>query len=668
LRRLDSRTLNSAAIVILSILLTGSGVAGLFLVNNLSLWERWTEQLGPQIKLGVLQPERGVVRHRSGASLRWKDLPDTRKRDVADGDSVFTGGNASARITLTTGQEVVVLPGTLLVLSSSKEAGANPPPLFEVKQGKVRVETTHAAQAPVKLLVQGKTYSLDAKSQAPAVEVGTAGIREIGDKEFKAGIVYELAHNLLAANSADVSGSNGSRGSKNVVEIDERPSLLAQAVPTPAPTKTEKVERAPAESRAIPSPPPSPLPPVEGVLPILSLWPAHDETVLLKNSRDELLPLELRCALPEASALLGEDFSGKVELKLYLDGPVKREILLPANESSISHDFKLPEGQYQWRVQLRSRKYVLTSHPRTFYLASLRAPDVIEPKDEAHLTPAGAGASPREVIVRWKPLSPAVKAEIDVIKAINVKGVSGEARIALPLGDYAWRIRSVTAEGEPSEWSPLFSFKVAPEGSKPSDVRILPTIETEEASADNSYPDQASGDSNSVSANLRWKPIPSALKYTLKIFVGQGGEKVFREVSVIEPHYIFRIESLKESAFTYQVTAHLADGRSLTSERAPIRITVLPPLLGEPNDGLVIAQSQTTVLLTWTKTCLASQYTIQVASDEDFKEIVMNELSTTNFHEFAPTVPGSYYWRVKSHSRDKESEWSAPSRFVREIY
>ena len=91
------------------------------------------------------------------------------------------------------------------------------------------------------------------------------------------------------------------------------------------------------------------------------------------------------------------------------------------------------------------------------------------------------------------------------------------------------------------------------------------------------------------------------------------------------------------------------------------------PELIEPVEGTLYTQEDT-INLSWTvMTSGPTSYTLQVAADSLFTQLVVDNdtLATTSFPVTGlDTIPGYYYVRVKAINKDGESGWSTVNKFM----
>ncbi len=92
-----------------------------------------------------------------------------------------------------------------------------------------------------------------------------------------------------------------------------------------------------------------------------------------------------------------------------------------------------------------------------------------------------------------------------------------------------------------------------------------------------------------------------------------------------------------------------------------------PPLLVSPRDGVSVDQTQP-VRLEWNPVGYADSYHLQVASDEAFTNLIVDEefISPAVYNVESAENNSTYYWRVKAFNSVGESAWSPSQSFKTE--
>ena len=166
-----------------SVFASKEGVAGLLcimlgalftyvFIENGTLSKRSKSFLEPS-GIGHLQPLSDGVRLRSIDSAIWQDVPSKHKKEVGLGDAIFTSKNASARVGMKDGTEVVIQPASMVVFSKPKKIKGSVSVernVIQVKKGQVKLSVKKNASIPVVIEVSGKNYEIPVKDIASDAE------------------------------------------------------------------------------------------------------------------------------------------------------------------------------------------------------------------------------------------------------------------------------------------------------------------------------------------------------------------------------------------------------------------------------------------------------------------------------------------------------------------
>jgi len=126
--------------------------------------------------------------------------------------------------------------------------------------------------------------------------------------------------------------------------------------------------------------------------------------------------------------------------------------------------------------------------------------------------------------------------------------------------------------------------------------------------------------------------------------------KDFTLFSLTDGHYYAIFTAIDERGF-----------ESLPSNPAPLQIRTIPaaPLVSKPNNDLQTFEPIITIQ--WLKSELASSYSLQVATDSDFTDIIDTEQIQENRFSTKNLVPGEYFFRVQLIAKDGFTTLFSPS-------
>jgi hypothetical protein len=167
----------------------------------------------------------------------------------------------------------------------------------------------------------------------------------------------------------------------------------------------------------------------------------------------------------------------------------------------------------------------------------------------------------------------------------------------------------------------------------------------------------------SFDITLRWKPYPRADRYRVVVRTQADASKAVFERQVVSPELIFNKDRVYSGQIYYEVSAPLSSGFIAHSLLKPFLFTFLAPVPASPPNHMQITHDELveegeTILITWQKTNFTEWYEIEVAKDQEFKEVVQTQKLTENFVVFKPPGISKYFWHVRSSSKSIVSPFS----------
>ncbi len=197
---------------------------------------------------------------------------------------------------------------------------------------------------------------------------------------------------------------------------------------------------------------------------------------------------------------------------------------------------------------------------------------------------------------------------------------------------YYWRIRGWNASGQGS-WSTSWYFSTYQNGG--SNLISAPIPDTTATFK--------------TSPVLTWSPVPGATGYQI-IIKEATGALIINKDAIYSTSYTFQNGRLGIN-YTWQVAAWNSTGRSPLSVAVPFKIVNLdaPTLLGP--DPAPVTTTSLTPSFYWTLVPGATSYTIQIAKDALFQQIVFSKTglgpTVSSYVMTTPLVSNrTYYWRV----------------------
>ena len=167
--------------------------------------------------------------------------------------------------------------------------------------------------------------------------------------------------------------------------------------------------------------------------------------------------------------------------------------------------------------------------------------------------------------------------------------------------------------------------------------------------------------------DFTWKTDKPDAKYTLELSHSTSFEHPIYNATVQGTSYQLAEESRPAGDFYWRVRPA---GEGLPS--LPSRLTVysdVPPKLVAPADNYVFStptESPTIELpLSWEDTAGSTQYNVQIATDEEFQKIILDEKTKLQRFKSHPLAQGQYHWRVMGMNPDRnEAPWSRSASFT----
>jgi hypothetical protein len=321
-------------------------------------------------------------------------------------------------------------------------------------------------------------------------------------------------------------------------------------------------------------------------------------------------------------------------------------------------------------------------------------PDAVLARFPASLAKAGRGVKPENISpLSWAPTENAQSYEVEVALDENftnsVRHNNGTSTAFAPQevrpGELFMRVRAQSADGRLSPVSQTARLTVTVPPPKMTKVKAATATfksEKELAKAHHAF-------------NLSWKPKRFASAYELQ----WGADPQFTRSKTFKVKGTSRLLKVsKPDAYAARVRALDADGQPISdysdveiasfkkelyvppvvekpvvkvaprvpaSEKLGGLVSSLPiPKLREPaaETALVsLEDAPTFVRFKWKALKGASYYTIQIASDADFTNVVTEQKVKSNGYVFQKALPeGKVFWRVRAHTKQGYSNWPDP--------
>lgn len=166
---------------------------------------------------------------------------------------------------------------------------------------------------------------------------------------------------------------------------------------------------------------------------------------------------------------------------------------------------------------------------------------------------------------------------------------------------------------------------------------------------------------------LSWERVPSATSYDVQLSGSDSFSPLIESVfKTANSQYVPKTQ-LPMGDIWWRVRSVASSG---TSDWATVKITrsaVSGPTLLAPADRVELSQPSQPTSLAWTPVEGATEYVLEISTDEDFvdpKRITTHTTKTTSFVVPSPQLATTYFWRVRATLRvGVFSEWSSTRRY-----
>jgi serine/threonine protein kinase len=218
-------------------------------------------------------------------------------------------------------------------------------------------------------------------------------------------------------------------------------------------------------------------------------------------------------------------------------------------------------------------------------------------------------------------------------------------------GKYFWHVRALNSGGKPGPFSKTSTFKALLPKPKLKDsfkiVRMTGKVEP---------------------MFIEWDPLPLAEKYV--VLVGKRRDLAGAEEKIVTAPKL-AVENPPGNYFVRVVAANNAKQFiSAISDSKPLEVQVRTalekpsPLTPGNGKGAPASDGKISIVFTWSGVKMAQGYTIEIAADPDFKNIMTEENTPYPVLVLKKAkLKGRIYWRVRAEGVKGASEWSSPFHF-----
>jgi len=302
------------------------------------------------------------------------------------------------------------------------------------------------------------------------------------------------------------------------------------------------------------------------------------------------------------------------------------------------------EQNYFWRVKA-ARTTDTSDWSEVFrFRTEMTIPQLYYPMDKSE----NVEINP---IFRWKEYSRQVKYQLQISKISDFTLIIIDTLIYDPYymvrelkanTTFFWRVRSIDNQYH-SSWSPYFWFKTGNNNIVQEPMLIVPK----------------NGIFVDFPVKFMWTPSVGSFKYRIQISENSNFTALVVDFQTIYPEFILQTNLPKEYYY-WRVKTYTTYDSSKWSDTwlfKPYNPNRKISLLSPPNGELQVKTSDT---LRWEQILGADYYILDIATDEDFSDMVITNLKLqNNYYVFSNFSKGKkYFWRVKCNIKDRENIWS----------
>ncbi|AKH76933.1 FecR family protein [Leptospira interrogans] len=177
--------------------------------------------------------------------------------------------------------------------------------------------------------------------------------------------------------------------------------------------------------------------------------------------------------------------------------------------------------------------------------------------------------------------------------------------------------------------------------------------------------------SNVPSIVFQWTPVDFTNNYTFEL----AKDKEFKEILINQEVQgtLYRWDKTKEGKYFARVTPKpsLNDLKAIPSDPVSFNVRKLekpePPVLKKPSDQEEISLrkfSKEGNLFVWSGSADFSEYTLEIANDSEFKNILFNKKTNSSSLISSPiSNAGTYFWRVKGTLKEGDPIFTTVRQF-----
>lgn len=149
-----------------------------------------------------------------------------------------------------------------------------------------------------------------------------------------------------------------------------------------------------------------------------------------------------------------------------------------------------------------------------------------------------------------------------------------------------------------------------------------------------------------IPLSLPWEGEAGAKSYRVKVFAQEALDRQLLEAVFTKP--VARWPDLPDGAYLLQVRSIDADGLegAVAARKFVLKARPAAPFVSQPAEGAKVYGDSVT--FKWSESVAAEKYHLQVASEKEFKSLLLDRQDVTGGEYKFAVEPGNYFWRIAS--------------------
>ncbi|OFZ10816.1 MAG: hypothetical protein A2Z20_01305 [Bdellovibrionales bacterium RBG_16_40_8] len=553
-------------------------------------------------KIGKITLLKNDVRYRHETDLTWAPAYNNKKKDVYQGDSIFTGRDSSAVIETTSGEKLSITPNSLVIISEKHDSIT-----LKIFSGSVEA----VVSSNKKLLISSNDHVTEISGKGAAVKIDV-------------GIGKKIVLNVLSKEAHVVA-----RDGVKVLRRDDLAEILADgSIDDDVKPNIELI--APSTEKKFK---------IREDQPVVFNW----------SSNKKLLRTKIK---------IGTDSEFKsLVVDSRIDDTIFSAYNLPRDVTLYWQIIAEGGASAVQKFSMVGDKPPIPVSPKPghqFYFDPTSAPDGTGSSVDLSWEP-GSLATKHEV---------QIADDMGFLTNRQVFKSKFAATLSLgflPRGEYYWRVRAIDFEGQ--NWSSPSNFKIGPLPTKflaapitqLAENNFFITTKTHGKSSEQISDLKTSEIKKYIEKypRLRWSSVAKAEHYILQIAKSRKFNSPLVEKKLSDTFYVFK--SIEPSQYYWRVKAVSEDYKDgFFTQAQELKISLTPPqtlsqtqINDEVQDIYLLKSTPPPLTLKWNATVFTKFYELEFSESSNFSK--PTQFITSDDRKLVKiSRPGVFYWRVRS--------------------